>query len=190
MTSTITTGGRERAILVGKKHSFFAALLTSAGIGMVGLIPQCSAQPSIPASLNDAPGVHIRSYDGKSHHSEVYYAALRNVVLKEFHLPPDSSAINLVFIPEELRESLNSSNPDRFGGADWSGAFLNPSLIFIVGTEESDDTFMHEYMHSLQVRGLLFCNVPHSVVHQVITRDEGLLLGSDSYLQFLKARRP
>ncbi|MGA9120290.1 MAG: hypothetical protein WB699_13085 [Bacteroidota bacterium] len=188
--SRVNDRGRESVLFVEKKRFSFGLRLTIAGVVLAGLIPRVYAQTPVPASLSNKPGVHIKSYDGKSHHSQDYYSALRNVVLKEFDIPSDSSAINLVFITEDLRESLNSSNPARFGAADWTGAFLTPSLIFIVGTEESDDTFMHEYMHSLQVRGLIFSDVPHSVVHEVITQDEGLLLGSASYLEFLKTRHP
>ena len=145
-------------------------------------------QTSLPSSLSTLPGVHIRSFDGKCHRSAEYYDALRRVILKEFHIPYDPTAINLVFIDECTRETMNLANPDRFGSADWLGAFVAPSLIFMVGDSESDDTFMHEYLHSLESRGLLFADVPRSSVHTLIQQDEGLLLGSDSYLQFLKTR--
>ncbi len=146
-------------------------------------------QTSVPASVSSTPGIHIRSFDGKCHHSEEYYEGLRKVVLKEFNILSDSTALNLVFISEDLRETMNLANPDRFGTADWLGAFVSPTLIFIVG-DESDDTFMHEYMHSLQSRGLLFADVPRTSVHTLIQQDEGLLLGSDSYIEFLKTRHP
>jgi hypothetical protein len=181
--------GQERKLIV-ERHGQRTKLLLAGIIGWCAVLtPNAASQLPVPCSLSSAPGVHIRSFDARTHHPADYYEALRAVVLKEFHLPPDSSAINLVFITNELRESLNAGNPARFGTADWTGAFLTPSLIFIVGSEESDDTFMHEYMHSLQVRGLMFTDLPHGVVHDAISQDEGLLLGSDSYLQFLKTHR-
>lgn len=147
------------------------------------------AQTSLPASLSAEPGIHIRSFDGKKHHNAAYYEGLRQVVLREFNIPFDSTAINLVFIGEEMREKMNVSNPDRFGTADWLGAFVPPSLILMVGDRESDDTFIHEYLHSLETRGLLFSDIPKPSVHALIQQDEGLLLGSDSYLEFLKTSR-
>lgn len=142
----------------------------------------------MPQSLNASPGVHISNKDGLDHRSETHYTKLCRVVLDEFGVSSDSASINLVFIDEETREALSVANPDRFGKTPWVGAFVNPGLIFMVGSSESDDTFIHEYLHSLQVRGLVFQDVPVSAVHTVIQESEGLLLGSASYLQMLKVR--
>jgi hypothetical protein len=149
---------------------------------------QAAGQLTRPRTLSDAPGVHLYSYDGRSHRSTEYYTALRKIVQGEFQVQPDSSAIDVVFIDEELREELNNANPDRFEAADWSGAFISPCLILILGERESDDTFIHEYLHFLQTRGLIFQHSPQSILHQLITQDEGLILGSKSYLLFLKKR--
>ncbi len=168
-----------------------SGILATVFAGMLAFAwASAAAQSSVPQSISATPGIHIRSFDGKSHRSAEYYDALRNVVLREFKIPYDSSALNIVFIGEEMRESMNVANPDRFGTADWLGAFVPPSLIFIVGDNESDDTFMHEYLHSLEYRGMLFTDVPRMSVHSLIQQDEGLLLGSDSYLEFLKTRHP
>jgi hypothetical protein len=144
-------------------------------------------QVTHPISLGTSNGVNISVYDGKEHKDSEYYNSLCRVVLKEFGLPSDSIApIGLVFVDQELRDVLNGHNAVRFKPADWCGVFVKPSLIIMLGEEESDDTFMHEYLHFLQQMGLLFNNVHASSVHQLIEENEGLLLGSKSYLEFLK----
>jgi hypothetical protein len=154
---------------------------------LVASVPRSLGQITRPASLPPAPGVHISSYDAKTHKDSAYYTGLCRVVLKEFGLPTDSvPQVDLVFITEEMREELESCNYDRFGSSDWTGAFINPSLVFIIGESESDDTFMHEFMHLLQQKGRLFPTVPFSAVHPLIEMNEGLLMGSRSYLEFLK----
>jgi hypothetical protein len=146
-----------------------------------------SGQSNLPKSLDFSRGVHIKAYDGKRHRGADHYEQLCRVVNKEFGLPDDSVCVNLVFVDQALRQSLNANNPVRFQSADWCGAYIRPYMILMLGEEESDDTFMHEYMHALQVRGVLFKNVPFSAVHQLIDMNEGLLMGSRSYLEFLKS---
>ena len=164
---------------------FFSVLVALYAVGAASSF----AQIARPLSLDPSPGIHVYSYDGKAHRSAEHYTALRRVVLQEFRLPEDSVSIDLVFIDPQLRETLYTNNRGRFQSAEWCGAFITPTLIFMLGDEESDDTFMHEYMHSLQDRGVLFHDVHASTVHQLIEKNEGLLLGSKSYLEYLKAKR-
>jgi len=145
-----------------------------------------SAQATTPLSLSDKPGVHIHAYDNGTHKSSAHYENLCKIVLKEFGLPLDSIRVNLVFVDEDLQNQLNGHNPLRFQATHWYGICLKPSLIIMLGEEESDDTFMHEYMHSLYNRGLLFRNVHPADLHPLIEMNEGLLLGSKSYLEYLK----
>jgi len=147
------------------------------------------AQGVFPKSLDTTPGVHVRAEDGRTHRGSDHYSGLCRVVLQEFGIPADTPiTIDLVFIDRETRDRLHDNNATRFESSDWCGAFIAPSLILMVGEEESDDTFMHEFMHYLQQKGLLFSTVPFSAVHPLIERNEGLLLGSKSYLEFLKTR--
>ncbi|MEW6511937.1 MAG: hypothetical protein AB1428_13380 [Bacteroidota bacterium] len=146
-------------------------------------------QPTRPVSLEARQGVYIRAYDGRDHRDSAYYNALCRVVLKEFALPTDSlPPVDLVFVNREIQEKITAGNAGRFPSPEWTGAFIRPSLIIMVGEEEADDTFMHEFMHVLQQHGKLFRNVPFAAVHQLIDQNEGLLLGSKSYLEFLKKK--
>jgi hypothetical protein len=147
------------------------------------------AQGIEPLSLKATSGVHVEQHDGKVHKSAAHYEALCRVVLREFGVKLDTVALNLVFIGEDLRDNLSRNNHLRFQTKDWTGAYVPPSLIIMVGEEESDDTFMHEFMHHLNDRGLLFVNIPASRVHAAIEKSEGLLLGSRSYLQYLASAK-
>jgi hypothetical protein len=148
-----------------------------------------NAQSVEPRSLEVSSGVHVEQHDGNVHKSEAHYEALCQVVMHEFNVHLDTIAISLVFIGEDLRDNLSRNNHLRFQTKDWTGAYVPPSLIIMVGDEESDDTFMHEFMHYLNDRGLLFTNIPASRVHAAIEKSEGLLLGSKSYLQYLASTK-
>lgn len=156
---------------------------------LIGSVAPSWSQTVRPLSVAGRPGVHVQSYDSRPHMDSVYYNGLCRVVLQEFALPVDSlPSIDLVFVDRETQEKMTSGNAARFASPDWTGAFIRPSLILIVGEEEADDTFMHEFMHVLQQNGRLFQNVPFRAVHQLIEQNEGLLLGSRSYLEFLKRK--
>ena len=171
-------------------HTRWYAFLSAAVACAATLaVPIGQSQVLRPESLDASPGVHIHVYDGKVHRPVDHYSSLCRIVLTEFGLPSDSlPGINLVFIDEDVRQQIITNNATRFQSADWYGVFIAPSLILISGEQESDDTFMHEYMHFLQQRGLLFKNVPMSAVHHLIEQNEGLLLGSKGYLEYLKTR--
>jgi hypothetical protein len=141
-----------------------------------------------PVSMDFSPGVHVYAYDGLEHKSEEHYTNLCKVVLKEFNLHADSISIMLVFLDSALQERLIKNNPARFQAAQWYGVCIKPALILMAGEDESDDTFMHEFMHSLYHRGLIFRNVQPAEIHPLIDMNEGLLLGSKSYLEYLKTR--
>jgi len=158
-------------------------------LGVAFIAPRADPQSLEPISLKVASGVHIEQHDGKPHKSASHYEALCRVVLREFNVTLDTVAINLVFIGEDLRDHLSKNNHLRFQTKDWTGAYVPPSLILMFGDEESDDTFMHEFMHYLNDRGLLFTNIPASRVHAAIEKSEGLLLGSRSYLQYLSSTK-
>ena len=155
-------------------------LFLTFGLLLAGSPTRGQINQNHPASLDASPGIHIQSFDGKNHRSVQHYEALREIVATEFGLQPDSSCMNLIFIDEALREALNVDNPERFHGEDWCGAFVTPSLIFILGEDEADDTFMHEYLHMLQSRGLVFKDVPLTAIHHAIFDSEGLLLGREA----------
>jgi len=148
-----------------------------------------SAQPLVPESFSTEAGVHIHVYDGREHKSKEHYENLCRVVMEEFGITKDSISVNLIFVDNELKDKLNHNNPDRFYSPAWVGVFIKPTLIFMLGEEEADDTFLHEFMHSLHYRGLLFMNVDESDVHQLIHVNEGLLMGSRSYLEYLKTKQ-
>ncbi len=156
-------------------------------LGLGASSQRAPAQSTFPVSLSETPGVHIFSYDNKQHRKAEHYNALFRVVLKEFGLPTDTiPSTNLVFIDKGLESILNDNNAKRFMSTGWCGAYIQPSIIMILGEEESDDTFMHECMHYLHQQGMLFRNIQADSVHRLIYRNEGLLLGSRSYLEFLK----
>lgn len=161
------------------------------GLAILGLIlisaDSIVAQGVEPESLTSAPGIHLLIRDGLQHKAASHYEALCQVVIREFGIRCDAFSLNIVFIGEDLRDHLSRNNQTRFEAKDWTAAYVHPSLIFMVGADESDDTFMHEFMHFLNDRGLLFANVPGSRVHATITRNEGLLLGSKSYLEYLQS---
>jgi hypothetical protein len=159
-------------------------------LGLMASFPAVSiAQGIDPESLTSTPGVHITVQDGMRHQPAAHYEALCQVVLNEFGVHAEAITLNIVFIGEDLRNHLSRNNQTRFETKDWAAAFVHPSLILLVGELESDDTFMHEFMHYLHDRGLLFANVPESRVHATILRNEGLLLGSRSYLEYLKTAK-
>jgi len=139
----------------------------------------------IPLSLRTDPGVHIAAYDEAEHRQEGHYNVLCSVVHHEFAIDEDGAGITLVFINAKQQKTLNELNPSRFQSAHWYGIALGKNLILMIGEEESDDTFMHEYMHVLNNRGILFKNVASGEVHRVITEAETMLLGSESYLNYL-----
>jgi hypothetical protein len=146
------------------------------------------AQYHVPLSLPSSPGIHVHAYDGRPHKSSEHYEHLCRVVLKEFGIHLDTLALNLVFVDMKLQGTLNALNRDRFRGKRWVGVFIKPMLIIMLGEEESDGTFLHEFMHALHHRGLLFSDTEESDVHGLINLNEGLLLGSKSYLEYLKTQ--
>ena len=174
----------ERQIMCGKGTWGIAVIFAT--IAWPSLM---SAQPVHPLSMNYEQGVHIFSYDNLTHKSSEHYENLCRVVIREFGLTLDTICVNLVFVDEALQEHLNENNPERFRSTSWLGVYISPVLILMLGEEESDDTFLHEYMHALHTAGLLFGNVPESEVHSLIHLNEGLLLGSRSYLEYLKTAK-
>jgi hypothetical protein len=146
------------------------------------------AQSLHPRSLDFSPGVHVYAYDGAAHRSAEHYENLCRIVMTEFGLPTDSISVALVFVDAKLQEKLNTNNRERFQSLSWYGVCISPSLIIMLGEDESDDTFMHEYLHSLNHRGLLFTDIRPIEVHHLIEINEGLLLGSRSYLEYLKTK--
>ena len=167
--------------------------LLALAAGVLALMAPCGdslSQTTRPLSVTAGAGVHVSWYDERVHMDSAYYNGLCRVVLQEFGLPVDTlPPIDLVFVDRETQEKLTRGNAARFASPDWTGAFIRPSLILIVGEEEADDTFMHEFMHVLQQNGRLFQSIPFSTVHRLIEQNEGLLLGSRSYLEFLKRKR-
>lgn len=148
------------------------------------------AQPLHPMSVDLSLGVHIVSCDTIHHRSSQHYEALCCIVLTEFGLPADSICLTVVFVDAQLMAALKRQNADRFDSDTWQGFCVNPYLVMINGEREADDTFMHEYMHALQQQGKLFQKVPKADVHQLIYLNEGLLMGSKSYLDYLRAHPP
>jgi len=146
------------------------------------------AQHSQPLSLATQSGIHIHAYDDREHKSAEHYEHLCGVVFREFGIRVDTLSINLVFVDAKLQRTLNALNRDRFRGRRWVGVFIKPMLIIMLGEEESDGTFLHEFMHALHHRGLLFSDAEEADVHSLININEGLLLGSCSYLEYLKTR--
>lgn len=145
------------------------------------------SQDRLPVSFNEAPGLHVVSYDGHDHRSEAYYSGLCAVVDAEMRVDAHTPQLHVVFVDQETSDRIIAANPGRFQGKDFTGAFIPPALIMLVGDEESDDTFMHEYLHYLHTHGLLFRGVPQDAVHRRIEETEGYLLASRSYLRFLAA---
>lgn len=157
------------------------------GLVLAGL--PAHAQNQQPRSLSALPGIHIHAYDNREHKSTGHYEHLCSVVLGEFGINIDTLSLNLVFVDAELQRTLNALNRDRFHGQHWVGVFIKPMLIIMLGEEESDGTFLHEFMHALHHRGLLFNDTEEADVHSLININEGLLLGSRSYLEYLKTQR-
>lgn len=154
------------------------------------LVGQNLSPPPHPVSIDLSPGVHIITCDSLSHRSPAHYEALCRIVLTEFGLSTDSICLTLVFVDDSLMELLNRYNTLRFSGTGWHGICINRYLVMVDGSREADDTFMHEYMHVLQQRGVLFTKVPASQVHGVIELNEGLLMGSRRYLNYLRSLPP
>jgi hypothetical protein len=149
-----------------------------------------AGQPQ-PLSLGTGPGVHIRAYDNQPHHDAQHYEHLCRIVLKEFGVQLDTLSLNLVFVDGTIQRRLNALNRDRFHNKQWVGVYIKPMLIIMLGEEESDGTFIHEFMHALNNQGLLFAGESEEdSVHELIRVNEGLLLGSESYLEYLKALPP
>ena len=146
------------------------------------------SQDRLPASFNEAAGLHVVSYDARDHRSEAYYTGLCAVVDSEMRVDAHAPRLHVVFVDQQTSDRIIAANPGRFQGKDFTGAFIPPALIVLVGEEESDDTFMHEYLHYLQSHGLLFRGVPQDAVHRRIEETEGYLLASRSYLRFLAER--
>jgi hypothetical protein len=153
-----------------------------------GISAQVRADDPQPGTFELSPGVHIHAHDGRSHRSSAHYLELCRVVASEFDVRIDSISIQLVFIDQKTRDRMSANNRGRFRDEDWTGAYLAPSLILMLGEEEADDTFMHEFMHLLQHRGLLFAAAHPSSVHRIIEENEAMLLGSKTYLEYLKKR--
>lgn len=144
------------------------------------------SQDHLPLSFNEAPGLHVMAYDGLTHRSEAYYTALCAVVDSEMGVTRAPGRLHVVFVDQETSDRIIAANPGRFQGKDFAGAFIPPGLIVLVGDLESDDTFMHEYLHYLQTNGLVFRGVPHDLVHRRIEETEGYLIASRSYILFLQ----
>jgi hypothetical protein len=147
------------------------------------------SQDRLPSSFNEAPGLHVVAYDGLQHRSGAYYAALCAVVDSEMGVACSVERLHVVFVDQETSDRIISANPGRFQGKDFTGAFIPPALIVLVGEDESDDTFMHEYLHYLHMHGLVFHGVPHDIVHRRIEETEGYLLASGNYIRFLGSHR-
>lgn len=160
----------------------------SMGAGLLlAAVFTASAQDRLPVSFNEAPGLHVTAYDGLPHRSAAYYTALTGVVDAEMGVTPGALRLHVVFVDQETSDRIIAANPGRFHGKDFTGAFIPPGLILLVGDDESDDTFMHEYLHYLHVQGLVFRGVPQDIVHRRIDETEGYLLASRSYIRFLSA---
>jgi hypothetical protein len=143
-------------------------------------------QDRLPLSFSDAPGLHVMSYDGLTHRDSAHYAGLCRVVDTEMGNTQMLERLHVVFVDQSTSDRIIAANPGRFEGKDFTGAFIAPALILMVGEDESDDTFMHEYLHYLHTRGLIFRGVPQSLVHRRIEETEGYLIASESYLAFLR----
>jgi hypothetical protein len=166
---------------------------TAVLIGVSLLILACPAgrsQDRLPLSFSEAPGLHVTAYDGLAHRSEAYYDALCAVVDSEMGVTRAPGRLHVVFVDQETSDRIIAANPGRFQGKDFTGAFIPPGLIVLVGDEESDDTFMHEYLHYLHTNGLVFRGVPQDRVHRRIEETEGYLLASRSYIRFLHHPMP
>lgn len=156
------------------------------------LLAVCTAtalsQDHLPRSFNEAAGLHVTAYDGLTHRSERYYTSLCAVVDSEMAVSHGPIRLHVVFVDQMTCDRIVAANPGRFQGKDLTGAFIPPGLIVLVGDEESDDTFMHEYLHYLQSNGLVFRGVPIDRVHRRIEETEGYLLASAAYIRFLQQR--
>ena len=156
--------------------------------GLILLISTATmhTQDRLPLSFSDTPGLHVTSYDGLAHRDSVYYTALCGVVHTEMGIEHVPARLHVVFVDQYTSDRIIAANPGRFAGKDFTGAFIAPSLIIMVGEEESDDTFMHEYLHYLHAQGLVFRGVPQSMVHRRIEEAEGYLIASATYLDLLR----
>ena len=158
------------------------ALLVGTGAG-------AHSQDRLPASFNEGPGVHVVAYDGLPHRSAAYYTALCAAVDAEMGVTAGIAQLHIVFVDQETSDRIITANPGRFQGKDFTGAFIPPALIMLVGEDESDDTFMHEYLHYLHTHGLVFQGVPQDAVHRRIEETEGYLLASRRYILFLASQQ-
>ena len=154
---------------------------------LVGTAAAGLSQDRLPSSFNETPGLHVVAYDGRLHRSTAYYAALCAVVDSEMGVTCSGERLHVVFVDQETSDRIIAANPGRFQGKDFTGAFIPPALIVLVGEDESDDTFMHEYLHYLHTHGLVFRGVPHDIVHRRIEETEGYLIASRSYIRFLRS---
>lgn len=152
---------------------------------LAGCATSAFSQDRLPRSFSEATGLHVMAYDGLSHRSEGYYASLCAVVDSEMAVSHGPVRLHVVFVDQPTCDRIIAANPGRFQGKELTGAFIPPGLILLVGDEESDDTFMHEYLHYLQVCGLIFRGVPIDQVHRRIEETEGYLLASAAYIRFL-----
>ena len=160
---------------------------------LILLIPIVStAQNSFPASFTSTQRLTTYSYDTLQHHSAFYYTELAKVVQSEFELGTDSilAPIQLVFMSDSLFQVIVQHNPSRFNQSpdrQIVGFFIMPTLMFLM--DGQDDTFMHEYMHQLVSWNILF---PHDedtdmrMIHALIGANEGMLIGSKGYIEFIK----
>ena len=119
-----------------------------------------------------------------SSHDTAYYNSLIDVVCSELEVVLDERpALKVVVISQETMQKLVSHNPCRWD-SEWQGSFNPPGLIFL--TPESDDTFIHEFLHWLRFHGLFFVGWEDQLlIEKAIREMEGSLLGSESYLKFL-----
>lgn len=155
------------------------------------LLPSpAAAQPIHPLSLDLSPGVHLVSCDSLTHRSAAHYEALCRIVLTEFGLPTDSICLTVVFVDDDLMAALKEHNSDRFESDRWQGMYINNYLVMVDGSREADDTFMHEFLHVLNHQSRLFQHVPAGDVHELIRLNETLLMGSQSYLNYLRSLLP
>jgi hypothetical protein len=140
----------------------------------------------MPLSLSDRPGIHIYSYDGKTR-DEKSYVMLCRIVNQELAVDiGEEQGLNVVFLDEVTIRLLIESNPDRAWGEKWYGACLDSTLIILDGDSDSHGSFIHEYIHVLHRRGLLFPNLDIGDAEEETSRAESLILGSRAYIEYLQ----
>lgn len=148
--------------------------------------------PHFPKSVTVPVDVVVYTEDSLQHHTADYYRALAKVVQFEFGLDSTElpQPVRLVFVSKSLYRLIVTHNQDRFDTTEnYLGTYVGPGLIFMWGKMEADDTFMHEYMHLLHGHGYLFNDVENEeTVHEYVRMDEAMLLGTKTYLNFLRLK--